>query len=267
MSIINIFSSPCARLEKALHKRLGKDRKTEVFEQIGSTNTYLKNLSKKQNGQLCVALNQTGGRGRGNKPFLSFGEGLYMSALYLPKKKLRSEESVKITCSAAVAVCESIRSITSLDAKIKWVNDIYISDKKVCGILTEGKVGDDGCFEYFVLGVGVNLRAARVPCEIGHIASSLYGENEKMPKNILPELCAEIVERFEECFKNSDKAGLLKKYREYSMLYGREIELVSAVETCEALVLDICDDFSLEVKHKDGNIQRLNSGEISLKII
>ncbi len=259
-------SSKRKNLLKTLRAKFGNERKIEVFEQIESTNTYLKKLDEKINGHICVSLTQSAGRGRGDKPFLSFGEGLYMSVLYLPKTKIKADDAVKMTCSAAVAVCESIRKLTTLDAKIKWVNDIYIDDKKVCGILTEGKTDDKGYFEYFVLGVGVNIRSSAVPCEIENVASSLYGENDKIPVNLQAELCAEIICRFEEIFED-ESFGLLEKYREYSMLYGREIDIIGALATARATVLGICDDFSLEVKYQNGETTKLHSGEISLRVV
>ncbi len=268
MKVENIFSiiSKRTRIERALKKCFGKKRKIEVFGKITSTNTYLKKLDKKNNGHICVALTQTGGRGRGDKPFLSFGEGLYMSVLYMPKDKIKAEEAVKITCSAAVAVCESIRSLTSLDAKIKWVNDIYINDKKVCGILTEGNINDSGCFEYFVLGVGVNIRSSSVPSEINDTARALYSKNEKAPKNILSELCINIIKRFESLY-GTERPELIRKYREYSMLFGREVTVIGGAVNREAEVLDVCDDFSLKVKYQNGDIERLASGEVSLRLL
>ncbi len=262
-----VKASKRKKLEKQLKKHFKNQRRIEVFDEIASTNTYLKNLSEKKDKQICIALSQTGGRGRGDKSFLSFGEGLYMSALYIPEEGMKSDIATQVTCSAAVAVCESIRELTGLDAKIKWVNDIYIGDKKVCGILTEGKADDSGFFEYFVLGIGVNIRTNDVPSEIEQIACALYGENDKIPEGFTSKLCTDIICRFEKLYKSVSVAELLEKYRALSMLYGKEVFVSSNLGLKQATVLDICDDFSLEVRYLSGKTERLNSGEVSLKLL
>ncbi len=109
-------------------------------------------------GVTVVSGCQTQGRGRIGRTFYSPSQtGVYLSLLLRPPH-CQPQEAVKLTTMAAVAVCEAIEEVSSEQAQIKWVNDIFIGDKKVCGILTEAALGlEDGCLDYAVLGVGINV--------------------------------------------------------------------------------------------------------------
>ncbi len=189
-----------------------------------------------------------------------------MSLLCRPDFEINAETSVRFTCSAAVAVCESIRSVTGLNAEIKWVNDIYISDKKVCGILTElVREGDE---IFVIVGIGVNLISSDIPSEIGQIASALYASGGKnAPSDLRSLLASEIIKRFDKLYTEIPSGGtLIDSYRRISLIEGKEIEIIRSGYVYSAVAKRICDDFSLEVEYSDGRLERLISGEVSLKL-
>ena len=110
-----------------------------VFSSVTSTNTILKEMAEQgaKEGTVIIAEEQTAGRGRTGKQFYSpKGTGIYISILLRPD--IPAEESLFLTTSAAVATARAIEDVSDKRALIKWVNDIYLEDKKTCGILTEG---------------------------------------------------------------------------------------------------------------------------------
>ncbi len=190
-----------------------------------------------------------------------------MSLLYRPDFEIDTDTSVRFTCSAAVAVCESIRKVTSLNAEIKWVNDIYIGQKKVCGILTELVRENDKT--YVIVGIGVNLVSSSLPTEISKTACALYNSNEPdIPKALRAELASEIINRFDELYKDIPikDNSLVSIYRGLSFIEGKEIDIIRPNGLVSAEAVRICDDFSLEVRYGDTHIENLTSGEVSLRI-
>ena len=152
----------------------------EILPAVGSTNDYLreKALKGQKEGFTVLAGEQTGGRGRTGRSFYSPADtGIYMSLLLRPEN-CSPAVAVKFTTMAAVAACRAIEKVSQKKAQIKWVNDVYIEDKKVCGILTEGAVSlEKGSLEYVILGVGINVYPPRggfprppvFPCSHLHI--------------------------------------------------------------------------------------------------
>ena len=146
---------------KAILGKTGYD--IHVEKTVTSTNTVLKELAKDgaPSGYVLLAQQQTAGKGRLGRRFYSPDKtGVYLSVILRPK--LTIENALFITTSAAVAVSRAIETISNnkVKAQIKWVNDVYVDNKKVCGILTEAAVDfESGGLEYAVLGIGVNILA------------------------------------------------------------------------------------------------------------
>ena len=121
-------------------KKFKKNVNFFAFKKIDSTNIYAKNLAKNgaDEGTVLIAREQTDGKGRLGRTFSSKRGGLYFSVILRPKNTLN--DTVFITTAAAVAAARAIESVADKKCEIKWVNDIYITGKKVCGILTVLKV-------------------------------------------------------------------------------------------------------------------------------
>ena len=144
-------------LEEIIHKSMGSrwaDVPVQALSETDSTNTRLKEWARE--GRIAApyvltADSQTAGRGRLGRRFVSPpGTGLYMSILIAPPK---NTDAGKITVLAAVAVCRTIHELTGLQPKIKWVNDLFLRGKKVCGILAE-KIN-----EGVIVGIGINVES------------------------------------------------------------------------------------------------------------
>lgn len=233
-----------------------------------STNTTLKELAEKgaPSKTAVIADSQSAGRGRLGKSFFSpDGCGLYMSILLRPD--LAPENALEITTAAAVSTLRVIERYTTGKVGIKWVNDIYIDMKKVCGILTESSINvEQGKLNYAVLGIGLNLYMPTdgFPEDIADIASSLF---QSKPDNATKaKIAAEIIDAFFEVYRELGKKTIINEYRKYSLVTGKEVYIITPNETFDATVIGINDDYSLDAITVDGKPLTVSSGDVSMKI-
>ena len=253
--------------KKILEQYLEPKLNITIFEELDSTNNYLKKLGSKgeKENQLVIASSQTGGRGRMGRTFYSpNGTGIYFSLLLHPE--FSAEKSLFLTVMAAVSVAETVMNYNKNDVKIKWVNDIYIDGKKVCGILTEGAINSDKSLDYAVVGIGINVIAPKngFPEDIKNIATSIFQGNTE--ENNKEKIIAEVVNRFFKMYNGID-TDFVKRYKEYSYLTGKEINIISGETTRPATVIGITDDCHLLVKNENGIIEEISSGDVSVRVI
>ncbi|MBQ9951615.1 MAG: biotin--[Clostridia bacterium] len=236
----------------------------EIHSVIDSTNTRAKALAAQgaPHGTLVCARTQTGGRGRFGRKFHSpDAAGIYMTLLIRPK--LPAEKAVMITSMTAVAVARAIERLADVRVEIKWVNDLYIAGKKVCGILCEaGMDFESGQLEYAVVGIGVNTARAEFPEDIRDIATSVGNVCGKdISKN---RLIAEICNCMEEMYGQLEDGAFMAESRARSNVIGRNILVLRGGERYPARAIDIDDQGSLVVETEDG-IQTVRSGEVSVR--
>ena len=253
--------------KKILEKYLNQKLNITIFNELDSTNNYLKKLGSEgeKENQLVIALSQIGGRGRMGRSFYSpNGTGIYFSLLLHPE--FSAEKSLLLTVMAAVSVAETIMKYNKNDVKIKWVNDIYIDGKKVCGILTEGSINSDKKLDYAVVGIGINIITPEngFPKHIKDIATAIFpGKTEE---NIKEKIVAEVVNRFFQMYNGNDKE-YIRRYKEYSYLTGKEINIISGEITRPVTVIDITDNCHLLVKNENGDIEEISSGDVSVRLV
>lgn len=247
---------------------LNFDGDVEVLDSVSSTNTELK--KRAENGEeefkILIANHQTSGKGRRGRSFFSQGDGIFMSILLKPKPDAKC--SLFITTSAAVAVATAIKETCGIDCKIKWVNDIYIDKKKICGILTEAAVDiETKCLDYAVLGIGVNFVADSegFPEELKNIAGAIYSSRPNNYYEIKARLTAAILNNFHRYYNDLESRRFLQKYRELCFIFGMDVTVIQANTSYKAKVIDIDDNARLIVK-ANNEIITLSSGEVSLKI-
>ncbi len=240
-----------------------RDAPIIILKTTDSTNTQAKKLvlDKAVNGTILLAEEQTAGRGRSGKSFFSPRDaGLYMSIILKPDKCVSDLQM--ITVAAAVAVCKAIEKLTELHAQIKWVNDIYLEGKKICGILSEAVMDfESGSIESIVVGIGVDctITEEMLPEELCGIVGSL--DAKELSRN---QLAAELaVGVFDSLGKLGD-FEIIDEYRKRSMMFGREISFERDGKRFAADVTGINDMGNLLVRLKTGESLVLNSGEVSL---
>lgn len=239
------------------------------FDVIDSTNTALKAEGAKgaKEGTVIIADSQTMGRGRLGRRFESpTGTGIYMSILLRPK--FNPEEALKITTGAAVAIATAIEDVSGEDTKIKWVNDIYMRERKVCGILAESSLNfETKSFEYCVLGIGINVKAPEggFPEEIKDIAGAVF--EEYIPEDAREKIVAKVLDNFFNFYENMPSDDYIDDYRRRSLLTGREVTYINNLTGLEesGIAVDVDKDCHLLVKLTDGSIKAFSTGEVNLK--
>ena len=180
------------------------------------------------------------------------------------KPNLNITDSVLITTAAAVAVCLAIDKFTIHEPKIKWVNDIYINDKKVCGILTEAVTDiENGTISNVIVGIGLNVKTELFPTELKEIAGSIFTSTEN--NCIRNQLSAEIINNILTMCGNLEDRTFLEIYKEKSMIIGEKIKYLKNNQWFEGYAHDIDEFGGLVVFHDDGHKEILHSGEISVR--
>ncbi len=245
-----------------------------LLSETDSTNLYAKRLY--ENGKKgCFAVHaesQTTGRGRQGREFVSpMGSGIYLTLAYdIP---LAAENAGLITVYTAVAVREAILTVCGKACGIKWVNDLYLDGKKVCGILTEGRVNyDTKCFSYFLVGIGINVTPPKGGfCGAAKdVAGAIFDENVDI-HGIRAHLIAEIIHRMAPLADKLAKKEYLADYRKYNLIPGRQVTvyqtLIGKGESYLAKALYIDEEGHLVVQDENGEIRTLYAGEVSCKWI
>lgn len=250
---------------------LPAERMTEVkcLDSVDSTNNSLRELafSGAAEGQVIIANEQLCGRGRRGRMFESpRDKGIYLSILLRPDSV--PVNMTTITAWAAVTVSNAIETVSGVRPNIKWVNDLIMNHKKVCGILTEMSVeSESGQIQYVIIGIGLNVNeeATDFSKENRGVATSLLMETGK---NICrAQLAAEIIKQLDKmcndwpCAKNL----YLDAYRSGNIVIGKEVTVMQKNGEKSGIATGITDDFALRVSYTDGSSEVLSSGEVRVK--
>ena len=232
-----------------------------VFDEIDSTNTEAKRMALDgfSGEALLVAHSQTAGRGRMGRSFYSPAHtGAYFSVAYVTPEPLDSV--VTLTGATAVAVMRAIRRLCGIQVGIKWVNDLYLNEKKVCGILAESLFGawDDGR-QGVVIGIGINLNTHDFPNELLKKAGSL-----DVPTLTREALIAAVWQELMPLLEAPKERSWLADYRACSTVLGKRIKWIENGEERVGSAESIDDDGALMVRDASGQLLRLFTGEISL---
>lgn len=224
-----------------------------LYDTIDSTNTEAKRraLQGAESGTVILADCQTAGRGRLGRDFHSpAGSGVYLSTLLRPQ--IPMEQAVLVTTGASVAVCRAVETVTGQSLAIKWVNDLYLSGKKVCGILAEA-VND-----VIVVGIGINCTTV-FDGELADRAGSLG------LAGIRCRLAAELVNQLAHLETMIAKQNFLTEYRERSMVLGKEVTILQEPGS-HYIAEDIGGKGELILRDSSGNRRMLSTGEISIRL-
>ena len=236
--------------------------------EVDSTNNYAKKLAMngEPHGTLVVANRQTAGRGRRGHSFESpAGTGLYMSLILRPD--CDAGKFQMITAASAVAVCLAIEELlpgpeTRGNIGIKWVNDVYMNGRKVCGILTEAVTGfESGEIESVITGIGVNVSTRKFSGDISQTAGAVFAGNDDTRFG-RDELCARIADYVMAFAGNIGGPEIIRAYRERSILTGRDISYMNGGVKCYGHVEGVDDDGGLVVRNAEGETETLRSGEV-----
>ncbi|HNX14554.1 MAG TPA: biotin--[acetyl-CoA-carboxylase] ligase [Oscillospiraceae bacterium] len=226
------------------------------FDEVNSTNDELKKLAAAGEPEGCIvaAKRQTKGRGRSGRQFYSPEGGIYMSILLRPKSE--GFGSTVATAAAAVAVAKT----AGRQAGIKWVNDVIIDNKKVCGILTEAVFGESAKPEFVIVGIGINcyIPEGGFPDELKNTAGAIFEPGEGDPA----QLRQEVLDNFFRLYSGG-RTKIGREYRERCITLGKRIEIQRGDELIVGTAVAIGDDFKLLLRTDTGKVIWLCSGEIN----
>lgn len=225
----------------------------------------IKRLAKEgaSEGTLALAEFQSAGRGRlGRSWEVPEGTSVMMSILLRPK--FEPQYAPTLTLVMGMAVAKAVKNL-GFDVSIKWPNDVVVSHKKICGILTEMGVRD-GKIDYAVIGVGINVNIKEFPEEMADKATSLYLESGKeFDRSQIPGLVMEAFEEYYEKFAATcDLSGLKEEYESILANYNQPVRVL-AKEPYEGVARGITDGGELLVEKTDGTIVAVSAGEVSVR--
>ena len=238
-----------------------------IEKQIDSTMNAAKvaGMNHQATPALFLTETQTGGRGRYGRPFFSPEGQIYMTLLLEPNRTF--EELPQYTLLTAVAVASAIDEVTGKTCSIKWVNDIFLDGKKVCGILSEAMSDfETGQISHVTIGIGLNfaIQNEQLPNELQAIATSLF--SEVAPTITRNELIQKIWRNFFELLDGLPDTTYLDYYRNKSFVIGKVVSFTQRGITYSGKTLRISDAGELIVQTTAGEMT-LSSGEISLSTI
>ena len=234
-----------------------------------STNDLLKAMAEDGAGEgtVLIAGEQTRGKGRSGRSFTSApGKGVYLSALLRPD--LPPEALLPLTGFTAEAMARAVYRVTGVQPGVKWVNDLLLNGKKICGILTESAFSVGGRPKYVVVGVGlnVNYETRDFPPELQTLAGSLRTETGRSFP--LPTLAAATIESLDDLYTAllaGRTAAYLAAYRQHCLTLRKDVRLVQNGVSAPAFALDVDESLGLLVRYPDGREAVIRSGEASVR--
>lgn len=251
------------QIEKGL-TGTAKRASIKLYDTLKSTNKTAAALALRGAREFTVVIaeGQTMGVGRCGKSFFSPAKtGLYMSIVLRPSQS--AADCVLLTAAAAVAVAEAVEAATGKSAEIKWVNDIYVGARKVCGILTTGAVsGDTGKLRYAVTGIGINVLPPKggFPADLQDTAAAVAQEGDEL----FALIAAGVLNRFAEYYDRLDERTFFNEYKRRMFILGKNITVIKNGVGKAAVALDINERCQLLVRYENGDVEVLDSGEISV---
>ncbi|MFY9376991.1 MAG: biotin--[acetyl-CoA-carboxylase] ligase [Peptococcia bacterium] len=240
----------------------------QIFEELSSTNDFAKTIANEGavEGPVIVAEEQTKGRGRMGRLWESpASKGLWFSIILRPL--MPPQLAPQLIFVAAVGICRALRGQTGLDIRIKWPNDLLYEGQKLCGILAEMSAEIEQ-LNYIILGIGLNVNQENEDFspEIVETATSLSLAARKKYRRA--DVLAEILFHLEEVYTEYQEQGfqkILKAWESLNCTAGRQVKVMTREETFEGFAESIDEDGSLLVRRKDGQLETVIVGDISLR--
>ncbi len=239
-----------------------------VYDQVTSTNDLAKESHVGLKPLVIVADRQTQGRGRLGRSFASpSGTGLYMTVAIRPHFDL--DKSLYVTMAVAVAVCRAMEKVAGVKGRIKWVNDIFLHSRKICGILTEAQSNfETGKIDKLIIGIGINCFPGALPEELQEVAGFVANSPSDFSRG---KLAAEIINETLDILEDLSSMAFLREYRTKCFVLGKNIYVHPNLDNraIRARAIDIDDNGGLVVEYLEGRkirqMETLTTGEVSIR--
>ena len=244
-----------------------ENKKIIYYKQIDSTNTELARLATKgaEHGTVVVAELQTAGKGRRGRQWESpAGENIYMSILLRPN--CVPDKAPMLTLVMAYSVGEALKALGFSEVQIKWPNDLVLSGKKICGILTEMQLKDSE-LDYVVVGVGINVNTSSFPKELQDTATSLYLESGIIfdRERLIESVAKYFDQSYRQFLEAQDLSFLKEAYNDMLVNVGKEVRVLEPGNEYIAYAQGINSEGELLVHTKEGEERRIYAGEVSVR--
>lgn len=258
---------PSGRINESL--LAGTVQNSQLFDDliykdtIDSTQNHAFRILDQYAGNIVVVSgHQTGGRGRFKREWLSPEEsGLYMSLVLRPN--VTNQEMIVFNLFMSLAISDAIRESTGLKSGIKWPNDIFINDKKVCGFLTE-VISADNIVETIVCGIGININPSADTESLG-TATAITGELEdEFDVNLFTGVLFRKIEYYYDKFLNASFSSIKEDWLEQAIIFNRELTITTSKEKLRGKALDITDEGYLVILDGDHSIHKVISADIEI---
>ena len=244
-----------------------ENKKIIYYQQLDSTNTEIARLAAEGSvhGTVVVADAQTAGKGRRGRQWESpAGENIYMSILLRPD--CVPDRAPMLTLVMAYSVAKVIRELGFEDVQIKWPNDLVLSGKKICGILTEMQLKGSE-IDYIVVGVGINVNTSKFPEELKDTATSLYMETGRVfdRKMIVESVVEDFDKAYQQFLETQDLSFLREAYNAMLVNVDKEVRVLEPRNEYIAYAQGINSEGELLVRTKEGEEKRIYAGEVSVR--
>lgn len=258
-------------LSQDIVSRLAPDAKgvqLHVYDTVTSTNDLLRAAADEGAPEFTVfaAKQQTAGKGRQGRSFYSPPmTGLYLSMLFRPQ--MPPAETLRLTPMAAVAAAEAVEQCTGQRVQIKWVNDLLLHERKICGILAESRFSDAQTLDYAVVGIGINLLPPPdgFPPELADIAGAVYPAGADA-YTAFTDCAAALISALMRQYRGLGTRQYLAGYRARLCVLERRITVNENGAERPAVALAVDDDLRLLVRYADGTEQWRSTGEIRIRL-
>ncbi len=242
---------------------MGKE--LHLLPRTESTNTFAMQIASRgaPEGAVVLAESQTSGKGRLGRKWISPPGNLYLSVILRPDIPLHKAPC--ITLMGAVSVAAAIRKVCSVEAGIKWPNDILIAGKKVCGLLTEMSAEQDR-IRHIVLGIGidVNMKLSELPADVRELSTTLSVEaGSQVDRTALLQDLLLNLELWYRKFLTNDQ-NILEAWHRMNVTTGNRILVSGAGEVIEGMAQGIDSDGRLLVMRDDGTIRTVSAGDVTI---
>ena len=242
-------------------------------ESLDSTNTLAMELAEKgghhgTHGTVVIADRQLKGKGRLGRTWFSLPQcNIYMSVIVRPE--IEPKDATLLTIMSAISCARAIRNSTGIEVKIKWPNDLMVSERKLGGILTEMKSDQDRII-FAVIGIGINVNSSldAFPPEVRAVAASVMeelrekGYSQEISRTLI---IAAILNELERWFKVLIKGGriqLINEWKKLSSTLGRKVKVVSGKDTFSGIAEDIDDEGMLILRLPSGGLKKISAGDV-----
>lgn len=241
-------------------------RDTRRFDRISSTQDIARELAAQGAGEgtVVVAREQTGGRGRLGRQWVSPRGGLYLSIVLRPL--YGPSDAPKITIAAAVGVAGAIEEIARLTALIKWPNDILVGARKVAGILTEASAQGER-LESVILGIGVNANVDTESFPPGLLMPATSLRQELGRSVDLGQLEAAVLRHVEGAYGSlggARFAQILNAWRERSAIIGQAVAVATPSEKLTGRAIDVDECGALILELESGERRVIQAGDVTV---